>query len=77
MTRKLLMITFVSILIFNVVNRMVLSGWNTHLDLLYQKSVRYQHHPENYVTSLLEGFIPSGLRIKKRPTFKPVSDTFE
>ena len=77
MTRKLLMITFVLIIIFNVVNGMVLSGWNTYLDLLYQKSIRYQHHRENYVTSLLEGFIPSGLRIKKRPAFKPVSDTFE
>ena len=34
MTRKLLMITFVLIIIFNVVNGMVLSGWDTHLDLL-------------------------------------------
>ena len=33
--------------------------------------------PENYVTSLLEGFTPSSLRIKKRPAFKAVSDTFE
>ena len=32
---------------------------------------------ENYVTSLLEGFTPSGLRIKKRTPFKAVSDTFE
>ena len=77
MTRKLLMITFVLIIIFNVVNGMVLSGWNTYLDLLYQKSIRYQHHRENYVTSLLEGFTPSGLRINKRPAFKAVSDTFE
>ena len=53
------------------------SGWNTHFDLLYQKSMRYQHHRKNYVTSLLEGFTPSSLRIKKRPAFKAVSDTFE
>ena len=71
------MITFVLIIIFTAVNGMVLSGWNTHLDLLYQKSIRYQHHRENYVTNLLEGLMPSGLRIKKRPAFKPVSDTFE
>ena len=77
MTRKLLMITIVLIIIFNVVNGMVLSGWNTHLDLLYQNSIRYQHHQENYVTSLLEGLIPFGLRIKKCLAFKFVSDTFE
>ena len=29
------------------------------------------------MTSLLEGLIPSGLRITKRPAFTPVSDTFE
>ena len=77
MTRKLIMITFVLIIIFNVVNGMVLSGWDTHLDLLQQKSIPYQHHRENYVTSLLEGFTPSGLRIKKRPVFKAVNDIFE
>ena len=61
----------------NVHGHIVLSGWNTHLDLLYQKSILYQHHWENYVTSLLEGFIPSGLSIKKRPVFQAVSDNFE
>ena len=76
MTRKLLMINFVLIIILYIVNGMVFSGWNTHLNLLYQKSIHYQHHQENYGTSLLECFIPSGLRIKKRPVFKPVSDTF-
>ena len=33
MTRKSFMITFI-LIIFNVVNGMVLSEWNTHLDLL-------------------------------------------
>ena len=50
---------------------------NTHLDLLYQKLLRYQHHWENYQTSLLEGLTPSGLRIKKRPAINSISDTFE
>ena len=35
----------------------------SHLDYFYQKLLRYRHHCENYVTSLLEGFIPKGLRI--------------
>ena len=59
------------------VNGMVFFDGNDHLDYLYQKSLRYQHHRENYVTSLLEGFIPKGLRIKKRPAFEPVTDHFE
>ena len=49
----------------------------THLDLLYQKSLRYQHHWENYQTSLLEGLTPSGLQIKKCPAINSISDTFE
>ena len=48
------MITLTLIIIFNIVNGILLCGWNTHLDLLYQKSIRYQHHRENYLTSLLE-----------------------
>ena len=35
------MITFVIIMIINVVNGIVLCGWNVHLDSLYQKSIRY------------------------------------
>ena len=37
---------------------------------IISKAIRYQHHREK----LLKGFIPSGLRDKKRPAFKP---TFE
>ena len=50
---------------------------NTHLDSLYQKSIHHQHHQENHMTSLLEGFIPSDWRFKKGSAFKPVSNTFE
>ena len=56
---------------------MTLFDGNSHLDYLYQKSLRYRHHRENYVTSLLGGFIPEGLRIKKRPVFEVVTDHFE
>ena len=56
---------------------MVYLDGNTHLDFLYQKSLLYQHHRENYQTSFLEGLIPSGLRIKKRPAINAISDTFE
>ena len=76
--RLLLLITLMMLIskIKNV-NGMVFFDGNYHLDYLYQKSLRYQHHRENYVTSLLEGFIPKGLRIKKCPAFEPVTDHFE
>ena len=60
----------VVMIIFNIVNGTMFSRWNTHLDLLYQKPMRQQHHGKN----LFEGLIPSGSRDKKRPAFKP---TFE
>ena len=50
-----------------MVNGMVAFDGNRHLDSLYQKSLSYQNHRENYLTSLLETLIPSGLKINKRP----------
>ena len=43
------------------------SRLNTHLDLLHQKPIRYQHHGKN----LFEELIASGSRDKKCPAFKP------
>ena len=42
-----------------------------------QNSLHYQHHRENYQTSLLEGLTPSGLRIKKCPAINPIYNMFE
>ena len=51
--RLLLLITLlIFILKITKVKGMVLFDGNSHLDYLYQKSLRYQHHRENYVTSL-------------------------
>ena len=47
------------------------NGALSHLDHLVQKSIRYRHHKENYVKSLNEGIIPTGLKIKKRPALLP------
>ena len=77
MRKDLRVITFLVIILYHMVNGMVVFDGNTHLDYLYQKSLCYQHHRENYLTSLLEGLIPSGLRINKRPAFESVSDKFE
>ena len=39
---------------------MVLNDGNSYLDHLFQKSLRYNHHKENYKISLEEGVIPIG-----------------
>ena len=41
----------------------------SHLDHLFQKSLRYHNHKENYKITLQEGIIPTGLKIKKEPGF--------
>ena len=48
-----------------VIKGMVLNEGLSHLDHLFQKSLRYYHHKENYRISLKEGIIPTGLKIKK------------
>ena len=55
MRRKVLLITLtIFIFLLNKVLGMAYLDGNTHLDLLYQKSLGYQHHQENYQTSLLD-----------------------
>ena len=49
----------------------------SHLDLLVQKSLRYKHHKLNYIQSLEEGIMPSGLKIKKKLAFQQMSEDFE
>ena len=41
------------------------NGWLTETDILFQKSICYSHHKENYLRGLLEGIQPVGLRLKK------------
>ena len=48
----------------------------SQLDILLQKSLHYVHHRENYIQSLEENFIPSGLEINKKPAFFPISEDF-
>ena len=47
-----------------------------YLDYLLQKNWRYEHHLQNYQTSLKTGLIPNGLKIKKSPAITPVSEDF-
>ena len=38
--------------------------------------MRYKHHKENYLHSIENGIVPSGLKINKKPAFLPISDDF-
>ena len=70
MSKFFRMITFILIILYHMVNGLVVFDGNTHLDYLYQKSLRHQHGRENYLTILLQGFIPSGLKINKHRAFE-------
>ena len=65
------------ILVTSSVHSMVFSDGLEHLDKLLLKSLRYKHHQLNYEESLCRGVIPKGLRIRKYPAFKPISDDFQ
>ena len=59
-----------------LVEGMVFTNRTKYLDYLLQKSYRYEHHLQNYQTSLKTGLISNGLKIKKSPAITPVSDDF-
>ena len=64
-------------IILTLVNRMVIQdGGMSLLDRLLQKSLRCKHHRENYIQSLEEKVIPSGLKINKKPAFAPILEDF-
>ena len=49
-----------------MVNEMVTRNeWLSETDILFQESIRYGHHKENYFGSLQEGIPPVGLKLKK------------
>ena len=41
-----------------------------------QKLLRYKHHKQNYIRSLDEGIIPTGLRVNKKPATNTVPSDF-
>ena len=49
----------------------------SRLDIFLQKFTRYNHHQKNYERSLLEGIVLAGFKLKKSPTFQPVSPDFD
>ena len=70
------LITIIHVTNTNSINGMVLFDGEQHLEMLLQKSLRYEHHQKNYEKSLETGIIPKGLKIKNVPAFQPVSEDF-
>ena len=56
---------------------MIIFDGHSQLDNLLQKSSRHHHHHENYIQSLREGVIPTGLKLRKKPAINYISDGFE
>ena len=55
---------------------MVINNGFTNLDILLQKSLRYQQKYKNYEDSIELDLIPKGLQIKKCHAFEAVSKDF-
>ena len=72
----MLMVNHLIILHIILVTGMAFTNCNSHLDLLFQKGIRYKHHHENFQESLANGITPFGLRIKKAPGIVPVTEDF-
>ena len=72
----MLMVNHLIILHIILVTWMAFTNCNSHLDLLFQKGIRYKHHHENFQESLANGITPFGLRIKKAPGIVPVTEDF-
>ena len=52
-------------------------GFLSRLNILLQKFTRYNHHQKNYERKLLEGIVPTGLKLKKGPAFQPILADFD
>ena len=71
------MITWLPFIVYMMNEIVIRNGWLSETDILFQKSIRYSHHKENYLRSLQEGIPPVGLRLKKKPAFVAISTDFE
>ena len=71
-----LMIIYILLTISLVEGMSLTNDGTQHLERLLHKTMRYQHHRQNYEESMRTGIVPKGLRIKKAPAFEPVSKDF-
>ena len=71
------LITWLPFIVYMVNEMVIRNAWLSETDILYQDSIRYSHHKENYLRSLQEGIPPVGLKLKKKPAFVAISEDFQ
>ena len=71
-----LMIIYILLTISLVEGMSLMNDGTQHLERLFHKTLRYQHHLQNYEESMRTRIVSKGLRIKKAPAFAPVSKDF-
>ena len=64
------------ILYIILVTGMAFTNCNSHLDLLFQKGIRYEHHQKDFREILPNGITPFGLRIQKAPGIVTATEDF-
>ena len=69
--------TYVIILLILYACSFIVSIMSTHIaDRIYQRVLRYEHHQENYQSSLQHGIIPFSLQLKKLAQIETISENF-
>ena len=71
-----LMIIYILLTISLVEGMSLINDGTQHLERLLHKTMRDQHHQQNYEEGIRTGIVPKGLRIKKAPAFEPDSEDF-
>ena len=68
---------FVIILLILYACSFMKSVMSTHItDRIYQRMLGYEHHQENYQSSLQHGITPYGLQLKTHAQIETISEDF-
>ena len=70
------MVHYLTIIYTTLVIGMLYIESNAHLDLLFQRSLSYEHHRKNFKESFSNNVTPFGLCITKAPAIVPVNEYF-
>ena len=70
------MIIYILLTISSIEGMSLMNDGTQRPERLLYKTMRYQHHRQNYVESMRTETVPKGLRIKKAPAFEPISKNF-
>ena len=71
------LITWLPFIVYMMNEMVIRYGWLSETDTLFQKSIRYSHHKENYLKCLQEGIPTVRLRLKKKPAFVAILEDFQ